>query len=110
LVASSRAAANENEPAPTSEPANQEAKIHAKATPTVPSESREEAKTAPASSGHSVKVVLQVADGRVTKASISNHEPGMAAYEALALRIARQRRYAAKVEGQQVITIKVNQP
>jgi hypothetical protein len=114
-IAASEAAANENstdnEPAANSETANQEARtIDVKATATVPSEGRDEARVEPASSGHSVKVVLQVADGRVTKASISNPEPGMDAYEALALRIARQRRYAAKAAGQQVITIKVNQP
>jgi Domain of unknown function (DUF4388) len=109
-VATSHATANGNERATSSESAEPKTeKIDAKAT-TVPSEPREETKTEQASSGRAVKVVLHVTDGRVTTASISNHQPGMDAYEALALRIARQRRYPAKSTGQQVITIKVNQP
>ena len=101
---------NENQTAVTSETANQEAKVDAKPVPAAPSESRDEAKAASPGAGHSVQVILQVAEGRVTKASIGTPEPGMDAYEALALRIARQRRYSAKAAGQQVITIKVNQP
>jgi hypothetical protein len=57
-----------------------------------------------------VNVVLQIENGRVTQASIGNHKPGMDAYEALALRIARQRRYPTKSAGQQTIMISVDQP
>ncbi len=57
-----------------------------------------------------VKVVLQIEDGRVAQASIANHKSGMDAYEALALRIARQRRYPSKAGGQETVVIKVNQP
>jgi hypothetical protein len=57
-----------------------------------------------------VKVVLQIEDGRVSQASIANHKSGMDAYEALALRIARQRRYPSKAGGQETVVIKVNQP
>lgn len=56
----------------------------------------------------SVKVVMQIENGRVLKASVANSKPGMESYEALALRIARQRRYAANVSGGQTVTISVS--
>ena len=56
----------------------------------------------------SVKVVMQIENGRVLKASVSNSKPGMESYEALALRIARQRRYGTNVSGGQTVTISVN--
>jgi hypothetical protein len=56
----------------------------------------------------SIKVVMQIENGRVLKASIANPKPGMDSYEALALRIARQRRYAATTNGGQTVTISVN--
>lgn len=59
---------------------------------------------------HSVKVVLHIEGGRVAQASIANHRSGMEAYEALALRIARQRRYPSKGATQEMVTIKVNPP
>jgi len=59
---------------------------------------------------HSVKVVLNIEGGRVAQASIANHRPGMEAYEALALRIVRQRRYPSKGATQEMVTIKVNPP
>ncbi|MFN2511359.1 MAG: DUF4388 domain-containing protein [Pyrinomonadaceae bacterium] len=59
---------------------------------------------------HSVKVVLQIDGGRVAQASIANHRAGMEAYEALALRIARQRRYPPKGATQEMVTIKVSPP
>ncbi len=55
----------------------------------------------------SVKVVMQIENGRVLKASIANSKPGMESYEALALRIARQRRYAPTVNGGETVTITV---
>lgn len=54
-----------------------------------------------------VKVILRIENGRVAQASIANHKPGMDAYEALALRIARQRRYPAKSTGPETVVIKV---
>jgi hypothetical protein len=57
-----------------------------------------------------INVVMQVENGRVVKASIAQHEPGMANYEALALRIARQRRYATKLNGGETVTINIKQP
>ena len=55
-----------------------------------------------------VRVVLQVENGRVTQASIGNPKPGMEAYEALALRIARQRRFPAATSSKQTVMIKVD--
>ncbi|CAN5752956.1 hypothetical protein BH18ACI4_BH18ACI4_12110 [soil metagenome] len=57
---------------------------------------------------HLVKVVLRIEGGRVAQASIANHRSGMEAYEGLALRIARQRRFAAKGATQEMVTIKVS--
>ena len=58
----------------------------------------------------SIKVIMQIENGRVLKASIANHEPGMDSYEALALRIARQRRYPVNKTGAEAVTISVNKP
>ena len=55
----------------------------------------------------SIKVVMQVENGRVLKASIANPKPGMESYEALALRIARQRRFANTTNGGETVTITV---
>jgi hypothetical protein len=55
----------------------------------------------------SIKVVMQIENGRVLNASIANRRPGMESYEALALRIARQRRYASTVNGGETVTITV---
>lgn len=55
----------------------------------------------------SVRVVMQVENGRVLKASIANPKPGMESYEAMALRIARQRRFAPTVNGGETVTITV---
>ena len=54
-----------------------------------------------------IKVTMQIENGRVLKASIANHKPGRESYEALALRIARQRRYPATANGGQTVTITV---
>jgi hypothetical protein len=58
----------------------------------------------------SVKVFLQIEGGRVSKAAIANPRPGMEAYEAMALRIARQRRFPSGNVSQETVTIKVSQP
>jgi hypothetical protein len=57
-----------------------------------------------------IKVALQVEKGRVSQAFVEEHHPGMEAYEALALRIARTRRFAAAASGQETVTIKINSP
>ncbi len=64
----------------------------------------------PSSAVQPVKVVLQIENGRVLRASIANPQAGMDAYEALAIRIARQRRYPSKAAGQETVTINVTQP
>ena len=56
----------------------------------------------------SIKVVMQIENGRVVNASIANRKPGMDNYEALALRIARQRRFAPTTNGGQTVTISVS--
>jgi hypothetical protein len=57
-----------------------------------------------------VNVVLRVENGRVAHARVQEHRPGMEAYEAVALRVARSRRYSANASGQGTITILVNPP
>jgi hypothetical protein len=59
-------------------------------------------------SSQSIKVVMQIENGRVLKASIANPKPGMDSYEAMALRIARQRRFPSTVTGGETVTINVN--
>jgi hypothetical protein len=62
------------------------------------------------SSPQAIQVVMQIENGRVLKASIANHRPGMDGYEALALRIARQRRYPKTLTGGETVTISVRRP
>jgi Domain of unknown function (DUF4388) len=57
-----------------------------------------------------VKVTMQIENGRVVQASIANHRAGLDSYEAMALRIARQRRYPSKTTGQESVVIKVSSP
>lgn len=58
----------------------------------------------------SVNVIMKIENGRVSQASIANHKAGMDSYEALALRIARQRRYASKANGEETVRISVTHP
>ena len=83
-----------------------------KKTRSEPVPSPQEAAPAPAAdaeqqSPQPIRVVMQIENGRVLKASIANHKPGMDSYEAMALRIARQRRYAQTVTGGETVTISV---
>jgi hypothetical protein len=57
-----------------------------------------------------IKVAVHVDKGRVTQAAIEEHRPGMEAYEALALRIARTRRYNATANGQDTVLVRINAP
>jgi hypothetical protein len=75
---------------------------------TVPETKPAETVKEPEPSSQPIKVVMQIENGRVLKASIANPKPGMDGYEALALRIARQRRYPATTTGGETITINVN--
>jgi len=61
-------------------------------------------------SAQPVKVSVRVENGRVTQAFVEEHRPGMEAYEVLALRIARMRRYAATASGQGAVLVKINSP
>ena len=62
----------------------------------------------PEPASQAIKVVMQIENGRVLKASIANPKPGMDSYEAMALRIARQRRYPPTLTGGETVTISVN--
>ena len=55
-----------------------------------------------------ITVVMQIENGRVLNASIANHKAGRDSYEAMALRVVRQRRYANTVSGGQTVTISVS--
>ena len=61
-------------------------------------------------SAQTIKVALRVEKGRVTQAFVEERVPGMEAYESLALRIARTRRYAANASGQETVLIRINAP
>jgi len=60
------------------------------------------------SQSESVTVVMEIENGRVLRASIANPKPGLDSYEALALRIARQRRYSSQQNGRETVKIKVS--
>ncbi len=58
-----------------------------------------------------IKVVVRVEKGRVAQASVETHRDGMEAYEAVALRIARERRFSPKMSGEdKVLLLKINSP
>jgi Flp pilus assembly protein TadD len=58
--------------------------------------------------GQSITVLMEIQNGRVIFASVTNHRPGMEAYEASALRQARQRRYPADKNGQESVVVRVS--
>lgn len=66
--------------------------------------------SAVASNALTVKVVLQVEGGRVAQARVAEHQAGMEAYEALALRLARGRRYPPGVSGQDTVSLTIIAP
>lgn len=94
-------------PVPVSQPASQPEPVVKPARVPSVSKKKNTEKTDPEPSSQSVKVVMHVENGRVLKASIANPKPGMEGYEALALRIARQRRFAPSVNGGETVTISV---
>ena len=69
---------------------------------------KEETSKEPEERAQAIKVVMHIENGRVLKASIANPKPGMDSYEALALRIARQRRFPTTASGAETVTINVN--
>jgi hypothetical protein len=64
---------------------------------------------APATRGgaYVVRVLMEVKNGQVTDARVLNPRPGAGAYEALALRMARQRRYPENFSGGDTLRISV---
>ncbi|HKZ79336.1 MAG TPA: DUF4388 domain-containing protein [Pyrinomonadaceae bacterium] len=54
-----------------------------------------------------VPVVIRIENGFVAEAYIKNHQPGLEAFEATALRIARQRRYPKETKGVETIVVQV---
>ncbi len=57
-----------------------------------------------------VKVTLQIEAGRVVRAFVAEHQKGMEAYEAQAMRISRGRRYPENVSGQEVVPVTIIAP
>jgi hypothetical protein len=51
---------------------------------------------------------MEIHDGRVLFAAVTNHRPGMEAYEASALRQARQRRFPAGKNGRETVVVRVS--
>jgi Flp pilus assembly protein TadD len=54
-----------------------------------------------------ITVVMEIENGRVKYASVPNRRPGLGAYEATAIRIARGRRYAPGKNGQESIVVRI---
>lgn len=55
-----------------------------------------------------VTIVTRIENGRVVQAQVTNPRPGMEAFEASALRAARQRRYPAGTTGSDQVRIKIS--
>src|SRR5256885_8663135 len=116
VVAAASVQPSQTQPAPVAAPVGTPAHHGApvvslqKAKRTAVTERKEEKQTRPEPelASQRIKVVMQIENGRVLKASIANHKPGMDSYEALALRIARQRRYSPTATGGETVTINVN--
>lgn len=58
-------------------------------------------------SSRAIAVVVQIDEGRVTEAYIRDHQAGLGAYEATALRLARQRRYPKDITRKETVTLQV---
>ena len=116
VVAAASMQPSQTQPAPVAAPVGTAAHHGApvvalpKTKRTAVTERKEEKQTRPEPelASQPIKVVMQIENGRVLKASIANHKAGMDSYEALALRIARQRRYGAAVTGGETVTINVD--
>jgi hypothetical protein len=106
--ASQHSARQENRHASTGN--NEAAPAESSPAPVTAKSDQDQKKIESVSDPQSVKVLLQIEGGRVAKASIANPRSGMEAYEAMALRIARQRRFALSNTSQETVTIKVGQP
>ncbi|HWS99613.1 MAG TPA: DUF4388 domain-containing protein [Pyrinomonadaceae bacterium] len=63
-----------------------------------------------AANAQTIKVVVLVERGRVSQAFVEEHRPGMEAYEATALRIARGRRYSPASSGRETVEVSISSP
>jgi hypothetical protein len=54
-----------------------------------------------------IVVVMNIEEGRVSEAYVKDHHPGLEAYEATAIRLARQRRYSKDKMGTETTVVKV---
>jgi hypothetical protein len=97
---------NRKTTAPRSGPEKSELAASTNQAAAVAAEKTQPARENPAKA-EAVKVIVRIENGRVAQASIANHKPGMDAVEALALRIARQRRYPGKGSGPETVVIQV---
>ena len=61
-------------------------------------------------SGRAIEVVVRIENGRVSQAYILDPQAGLESYEALALRIARGRRYPPGTRGQETVLIEIKAP
>ncbi len=78
------------------------------ASPSAKLEVRVSDKESPANlSSRGIAVVLQIEQGHVTEAYIQNPQVGLGAYEATALRIARERRYRKDTKLRETVTLQV---
>ena len=57
---------------------------------------------------HNIAVALEIKNGQVINAAVATRRPGMEAYEASALRIARQRRYPLTMNGQESVVVRIS--
>lgn len=64
-------------------------------------------KALPQNSSKVIAVVVRIEEGRVSEAYVKEHHPGLEAYEATAIRLARQRRYAKDKMGTETIVVKL---
>jgi hypothetical protein len=62
------------------------------------------------SNAQTVEVIVRIEGGRVTQAFVAEHRAGMEAYEALALKIARGRRYQGEASGEDAVLVRINSP
>jgi hypothetical protein len=65
---------------------------------------------AASANAQAIQVVVHVENGRVSRAKVLEHRPGMEEYEALAVRVARARRYSATASGRETVTVMINPP
>ncbi len=94
-------------PAKRADSATPTAKAPAAADPTRTEKKVPDSVPAAEQRDYVVQVVMKVEHGRVLQAVVKNSRPGMEDYEALALRLARQRRYPDDYSGQETLRLKV---